>query len=55
MYEDKQVFKQCRCSQDKVQNVVDSLSDEDRKDAAKEGVIEMTCEFCSQTYTITIE
>lgn len=54
VYEEKPVFKKCRCSQERVQAVVDSLSDADRAHAAKDGVIEMTCEFCSHTYTIDV-
>ncbi|PCH99516.1 MAG: hypothetical protein COB76_05595 [Alphaproteobacteria bacterium] len=54
VYDEKPVFKQCRCSKDKVQNVIDNLSEEDRDHAAEDGAIEMTCEFCSETYTIKI-
>lgn len=54
VYDEKPVFKQCRCSLDRVQSVVDGLSDDDRAHAAQNGKIEMTCEFCSETYTIEI-
>ena len=54
VYADQDLTKNCRCSIDRVQNVVDGLSDEDRAHAAKDGKIEMTCEFCSQTYTIDV-
>jgi molecular chaperone Hsp33 len=52
VYETKDLRHQCRCSQDRVQHVVDGLSDDDRQHAAKDGKIEMTCEFCSKTYII---
>lgn len=44
------VFKSCRCSADKVQHILSTLNEEDREHAANNGVIEMTCEFCSKTY-----
>jgi len=44
------VYKTCRCSVDRVQSILGTLSPEDREHAATNGVIEMTCEFCSKTY-----
>lgn len=44
------VSKQCRCSPERVQEVLSTLSPEDREHAAVNGAIEMTCEFCSKTY-----
>lgn len=55
VYPEKAVQNQCRCSQDRVESVVKSLSPEERTDAATDGKIEMTCEFCSTTYTIEID
>ena len=54
VYPEQAVQKKCRCSFERVQNVVDNLSEDDRQHAAKDGKIEMTCEFCSQTYTINV-
>ena len=54
VYEPKYVEHKCRCSLEKVQTVIDNLSEDDRNHAATEGKIEMTCEFCSKTYTINI-
>lgn len=54
VYDSKPVQHGCRCSQERVQGVVDGLSDEDKQHAAKDGKIEMTCEFCSKTYTIEV-
>ena len=53
-YDQKPVRHECRCSMEKVQHVVDGLSDEDKSHAAKDGEIEMTCEFCSETYIISV-
>ncbi|HEY8963347.1 MAG TPA: Hsp33 family molecular chaperone HslO [Alphaproteobacteria bacterium] len=44
------VFKSCRCSVERVQQVLSTLGPEDREHASSNGVIEMTCEFCSKTY-----
>jgi len=42
----------CRCSQEKVERIVRMMSQEEREDMAKEDDMSMTCEFCSQTYTL---
>lgn len=44
------VIKKCRCSPDRVRDVLGTLTPDDREHASVNGVIEMTCEFCSQTY-----
>ncbi len=54
VYDEKTVRHECRCSQEKVESVVDGLSVDDKKHAAKDGKIEMTCEFCSKTFIIEI-
>ena len=54
VYDVKSLRHECRCSIEKVQMVIDNLPEEDRQHAATEGKIEMTCEFCSKTYTIEI-
>lgn len=54
VYEQKTVRHECRCSEDRVKNIVENLSEDDRAHAAKDGQIEMTCEFCSKTYIISV-
>ena len=54
VYDAKDIRNECRCSLERVQMVVDNLSDDDKSHAAKDGKIEMTCEFCSKTYTIKV-
>jgi molecular chaperone Hsp33 len=44
------VFKKCRCNPDRVQHILSTLPPEDREHASVNGLIEMTCEFCSRTY-----
>lgn len=51
IFDSQNVFKQCRCSVERVQNVLVTLSEDDREHAAdKDGHIALTCEFCSRTY-----
>lgn len=44
------VFKSCRCNAERVRDILSTLSQDDREHAASNGIIEMTCEFCSKTY-----
>lgn len=50
IFETTPVVNKCRCSSDRVSRVLATLSDDDRAHAAKDGIIEMKCEFCSKTY-----
>jgi molecular chaperone Hsp33 len=42
----------CRCSIDRVENVLLTMSKEDRDDMVVDGDITMTCEFCSKNYRL---
>lgn len=50
VYEPQKIQKQCRCSEERVRTVLDSLSTEDIEHVTKKGEITMTCEFCSRDY-----
>ena len=52
VYEPQIIERDCRCTTEKIQNVVKMLPDDDRKDIVKDGRIEMTCEFCSKTFCL---
>ena len=54
VYEAKPVRKNCRCSQERVENIIRNLSEDDREHAATDGVIEMTCEFWSKRYIVHV-
>jgi molecular chaperone Hsp33 len=41
---------QCSCSRDSVENMLRSFPQSDRHDMVENGVISVTCEFCSRTY-----
>jgi molecular chaperone Hsp33 len=49
------VARGCRCSSDRVFNVLVQLPREDLHDLAVDGNLEVTCEFCSETYNFTPE
>lgn len=52
VYEPKPVRKGCRCSQEKVESVVNMLPEDDLDYMEKDGKISMKCEFCSREYVL---
>jgi molecular chaperone Hsp33 len=46
------VQKQCRCSMDKIENVLAMMSKEEREEIVVDGEISMVCEFCSHDYVL---
>lgn len=52
VYEPMAVRKKCRCSSERVEAVVATLSEEDRTYLIKDGAIEVSCEFCSALYRL---
>lgn len=55
VFDQKYIYKGCRCSRERVENVIRSLSQEEIDECLEDGNIEMTCEFCSQLYSFTKE
>ncbi len=55
VYDRKAVQKNCRCEKERVYNILLTMPDEDLQHASVDGTIEMTCEFCSQTYSFDYE
>lgn len=51
VYEAQELTKTCRCSPERVENILSTMSDEDIDDMIVDGKIVMTCEFCSRDYT----
>jgi len=51
VYDRKEIKKGCRCEEERVRNILMSMSEEDIKDMSVEKAIHMTCEFCSKTYS----
>ena len=45
-----QLTAQCSCSRESVEAMLRSFPQSDRDDMVENGLISVTCEFCSQTY-----
>lgn len=45
----------CRCSKDKVINMLKSFSDQERQEMTDNGVIKVDCQFCGKSYTLGLE
>ena len=52
VFEPTPLEHKCRCSEEKVENVLVLMTDEDRAEMIVDGSIALTCEFCSKTYTL---
>lgn len=50
IYPEKPLVKGCRCDEQRVHNVLLSMPEEDIDHIAVDGMIAMTCEFCSHAY-----
>jgi molecular chaperone Hsp33 len=44
------IVAQCSCSQDRVEAMLKSFSQEDRDHMVENGQISVTCEFCNSKY-----
>jgi len=52
VFEPTRLVHACRCSKEKVENMLMMMEAEERKDMVVDGKIELTCEFCSRTYPL---
>ena len=50
IYEREPISHACRCDEDRVLNILRSMSDDELTEASVDGFIEMVCEFCSRQY-----
>jgi molecular chaperone Hsp33 len=56
MFEPKALSAMCRCSQDRIVSVLRSFSDDEREGMVEDdGVIRVTCEYCSRIYDVAPE
>lgn len=55
VYDRTPVQHKCRCSVQRVENILYTMPDEDIEHMSVDGTIAMTCEFCSKTYEFTPE
>jgi molecular chaperone Hsp33 len=45
----------CRCSRERVEQMLDNFSAEDIADMAEDGLVKVTCEFCNSEYEFTVD
>ncbi len=55
VYEPQLVEDRCRCSRDKLKGVLANFTREEVEDILEDGVVSVTCEFCSTTYRYQAE
>ena len=54
VYERHGVERDCRCSPEKIMNMLTSMPADALSDMAIDGVLEVTCEFCSHQYNVPL-
>jgi molecular chaperone Hsp33 len=55
VYESQAVLDKCSCSREKISVVLEQLDNEQVAESLEDGVIAVTCEFCSTTYRFSAE
>jgi molecular chaperone Hsp33 len=55
VFRDTALSAECSCTRDSVANMLKSFSKDDRDHMVENGVITVTCEFCSATYVFEPE
>ncbi|VVT32803.1 Hsp33 family molecular chaperone [Rhizobium sp. EC-SD404] len=50
VFEPAPVLDRCTCSRDKIKSVLDNFTSDEIADSTEDGVIAVTCEFCSTEY-----
>ncbi len=55
VFEPQKVYDRCSCSRDKIAGVLRGLDADEVDQGFEDGVITVTCEFCSQVYRYTAE
>lgn len=52
VFDPQAIVERCRCSREGITAMLSTFTDADREHMARDGVIEVTCEFCSTRYHI---
>jgi molecular chaperone Hsp33 len=55
LFPDMPVRDECSCSRERIGSVLRGFPDEERTEGAVDGVIHVTCEFCSTRYAFAVE
>ena len=55
VFDPQLIVDRCNCSREKIKGVLSGFSAEEINDSQEDGVISVTCEFCSTTYRYPVE
>ncbi|MBD8686020.1 MULTISPECIES: Hsp33 family molecular chaperone [unclassified Rhizobium] len=55
VYDPQLILDRCNCSRDKIKGVLSGFSADEIRDSQEDGVISVTCEFCSTTYRYQVD
>ena len=55
VYEPQSIIDKCSCSREKIKGVLSGFSAEEIEDSQEDGVVSVSCEFCSTTYRYPVE
>ena len=55
VYEPHHVHKSCRCTRERVENIIKMMPDDDIEYFVEQGKAEITCEFCSRAYVFSAQ
>ncbi|MGV1751064.1 Hsp33 family molecular chaperone [Agrobacterium sp. CG674] len=55
VYDPQLILDRCNCSRDKIKGVLSGFSADEIRDSQEDGVISVTCEFCSTTYRYSVD
>lgn len=55
IYEPQSIIDKCSCSREKIKSVLSGFSAEEIEDSQEDGVVSVSCEFCSTTYRYPVE
>ncbi|WP_313613462.1 Hsp33 family molecular chaperone [Agrobacterium sp.] len=50
IYDPQPVFDRCNCSREKIKGVLSGFTAQEIRDSEEDGMVSVTCEFCSTTY-----
>ncbi|MDQ1197472.1 Hsp33 family molecular chaperone [Agrobacterium sp. SORGH_AS 787] len=55
VYEPQSIIDKCSCSREKIKGVLSGFSAEEIEDSQEDGIVSVSCEFCSTTYQYPVE
>ena len=55
VFEPKQIQAGCRCSRDRIFDILNNMTEQDRQDLVENLYISVTCQFCNEHYEFTLD